>query len=273
MAETIRLGDIVITVTRRGVKHVHLSVHPPRGRVSLVAPNSTRPEVARAYAISKLGWIRAQRAKLLAQARETPRRFVTRESHYLWGRRYLLFVIEEDHKPSVRLDHRRLTLTVRPGAPQRRRAEVMHEWHKRLLHEVVPVLIQKWEPKLGVAVSGYFLQRMKTKWGGCNARAGTIRLNTELVKKPKDLLEYVIVHEMAHLREPTHSAKFVELMTRHYPNWKAARVELNALPLAAEEWNVFHVRAKRNRSGRAADQRHQKSRRAREIVPRARFRK
>ena len=240
MAETIRLGDIVITVTRRGVKHVHLSVHPPRGRVSLVAPNSTRPEVARAYAISKLGWIRAQREKLLAQARETPRRFVTRESHYLWGRRYLLFVIEEDHKPSVRLDHRRLTLTVRPGATQRKRAEVLHEWHKRLMHDAVPALIKKWEKKLDVSVSRYYLQRMKTKWGSCNSRKGAIRLNTELVKKPKDLLEYVIVHEMAHLREPTHSAKFVELMTRHYPKWQTARVELNELPLAAEEWNVDH---------------------------------
>lgn len=110
-----------------------------------------------------------------------------------------------------------------------------------------------------MAVSAYFLQRMKTKWGGCNARAGTIRLNTELVKKPKDLLEYVIVHEMTHLREPTHSAKFVELMTRHYPNWKTARAELNDLPLAAEEWNVLHMRAERNRSVRAADQRHHRN--------------
>lgn len=259
MAETIRLGKILIAVTRKDVKHVHLSVHPPRGRVSLVAPTSTRPEVARAYAISKLGWIRSQQAKLRAQARETPRRFVTRETHYLWGRRYLLSVVEEDRKPSVRLDHRRLTLTMRPGATKAKRAEVMHEWHKRLLHEVVPVLIKKWEAKLGVAVSEYFLQRMKTKWGGCNARAGTIRLNTELVKKPKDMLEYVIVHEMAHLREPTHSAKFVELMTRHYPNWKTARAELNDLPLAAEEWNVLHMRAERNRSGRAADQRHHRN--------------
>ena len=240
MAETIRLGDTVITVTRKDVKHVHLSVHPPRGRVSLVAPVSTRPEVVRAYAISRLGWIRTQQARLRAQARETPRRFVTRETHYLWGHRYLLLVVEEDRKPAVRCDHRRITLTVRPGATRAKRAEVMHEWHRHLLHEIVPVLVKKWEAKLGVAVSAYFLQRMKTKWGGCNARARTIRLNTELVKKPKDLLEYVIVHEMVHLREPTHSVKFVELMSRHYPNWKAARTELNELPLAAENWDVIH---------------------------------
>lgn len=235
--ETIRVGDIVIAMTCKDIKHVHLSVHPPRGRVSLVAPTGTRPEVARAYAISKLGWIRDQRAKLRGQARETPRRFVTRESHYLWGRRYLLSVVEADRKPSVRLDHRRLTLTVRPGSPKAKRNEVMHEWHKALLHETVPGLIKKWEAKLGVSVAAYHLQRMKTKWGGCNHRAGTIRLNTELVKKPRDLLEYVIVHEMVHLLEPTHSERFLALMTKHYPAWREARAELNELPLAAEAWD------------------------------------
>ncbi len=234
--ETIRLGNIAIAMTCKDIKHVHLSVHPPRGRVSLVAPTGTRLEVARAYAISKLGWIRDQQAKLRAQARETPRRFVTRESHYLWGRRYLLSVVVEDRKPSVRLDHRRLTLTVRPGSAKAKREEIMHEWYKRLLHEAVPGLIKKWEGRLGVSVSGYFLQRMKTKWGGCNTRAGTLRLNTELVKKPKDLLEYVVVHEMVHLVEPTHSERFVSLMTKHYPAWRIARAELNELPLTAEVW-------------------------------------
>ena len=235
--ETIRLGDIVIAMTCKEIKHVHLSVHPPRGRVSLVAPMGTRTEVARAYAISKLGWIRDRRAKLRGQAREAPRRFVTRESHYLWGRRYLLSVVEADRKPSVRLDHRRLTLTVRPRSPKAKRQEVMHEWHKALLHETVPGLIKKWEAKLGVSVADYHLQRMKTKWGGCNHRAGTIRLNTELVKKPRDLLEYVIVHEMVHLLEPTHSERFVALMAKHYPGWREARAELNELPLAAEAWD------------------------------------
>ena len=238
MAKTIQLGDIVIAMTRKDIKHVHLSVHPPVGRVTLVTPIGTRPEVARAYAISKLGWIRDQQAKLLGQARETPRQFVGRESHYLWGRRYLLSIVEKDAKPSVRLSHRRITLTVRPGSSTAKRDEVIHGWHKTLLHEAVPPLIRKWQAKLGVTVSGYFLQRMKTKWGGCNRRAGNIRLNTELVKKPKDLLEYVIVHEMLHLVEPTHSERFVALQNEHYPAWREARAELNALPLSAEAWRA-----------------------------------
>ena len=236
MAETIKIGDIVIAVTRKDIKHVHLSVHPPNGRVTLVAPSRTRLEVARAYAISKLGWIRKQQAKLREQARETPRQFIQRESHYLWGRRYLLSVVERDAKPRVTLDHRRITLAVRPGSGRAKREAVMNQWHRSLLHAAVPPLIRKWESRLGVNVEGYFLQRMKTKWGGCNHRAGNIRLNTELVKKPKDLLEYVIVHEMVHLLEPTHSDRFVAMLEKHYPTWREARVELNELPLAAEAW-------------------------------------
>jgi hypothetical protein len=197
----------------------------------------TRLEVARAYAVSKLSWIRDQQARLLAQARETPRRFVTRESHYLWGRRYLLSVREQEATQSIQLGHRTITITVRPGSSTAKREALMHEWHKSLLHNVVPGLIRKWERKLGVEVAGYFLQRMKTKWGSCNHRARHIRLNTELVKKPKDLLEYVGVHEMIHLIEPTHTERFLALMSKHYPSWREARAELNALPLSDAAWN------------------------------------
>ena len=238
MVETIQLGDISIRVTRKAIKNVHLSVHPPGGRVTLSAPTATRLDVARAYAISRLSWIREQQKKLQNQAREAPRQFVTRESHYLWGRRHLLTVVHKETKPSVSLDHKRIMLSIRPGTDRTKRAKVIHDWQKTLLHEVMPPLIRKWERKLRVKVKGYFLQRMKTKWGSCNHRAGYIRLNTELVKKPKDLLEYVIVHEMAHLIEPAHSARFIAILDRHYPSWREARAELNELPLRAEVWRA-----------------------------------
>ncbi len=236
MAETIEIGGLLIDVTRKGVKNVHLSVHPPDGRVTLVAPSATRLDVARAYAITKLGWIRDQQEKLRSQARESPRQFVGRESHFLWGRRHLMTVVEKDVKPFVKVDHRTIHLTVRPGSTTEKRAEIIHDWHKSLLHGLVPAMIQTWEAKLGVKASRYFLQRMKTKWGGCTPSTGTIRLNTELVKKPKDLLEYVIVHELMHLLEPRHSERFFELMSHHYPGWPEARRELNELPLSAESW-------------------------------------
>jgi len=236
MGEKIQLGDTVIAVTRKDVKHVHLSVHPPAGRVTLVAPSGTRLEVARAYAASKLGWIRDRQTEILGQARETSRQYVERESHYLWGRRYLLSVLERDAKPTVRLDHRSITLTVRPGSTVSQRSRIVQHWQRSLLHEMIPPIIRKWEKRLGVKVAGYFLQRMKTKWGACNHHAGHIRLNTELVKKPRDLLEYVIVHEMLHLLEPTHSERFITLLAKHFPSWREARAELNELPLSAEVW-------------------------------------
>ena len=236
MAETITIGEMAIEVLRKEIKHVHLSVHPPDGRVTLSAPAGTRPEAMRAFAVTKLGWIREQQRRLAEQARETDRQFIERESHYLWGRRYLMTVEYRPAKPSVRLDHRRITLTVRPGSDAAKRAAVVHDWHKRLLHQAVPELIEKWAERLQVTVRGYFLQRMKTRWGSCNPRAGHIRLNTELVKKPRDLLEYVLVHELLHLIEPTHNDRFVRLLDEHYPAWREARAELNELPLAAEKW-------------------------------------
>lgn len=236
MPELIRLDEIAIAVTRKDIRNVHLSVHPPEGRVTLVIPNDTRPEVARAYAASRMPWIRDKQAKLRSQPRETTRRYIERETHYLWGRRYLLSVLERDGKPSITLDHRRITLVVRPDSSLLKRKDIIHEWHKSLLREAVSPLVKKWERKVGMDVSAFYLQRMKTKWGSCNHRKASIRLNTELVKKPKDLLEYVVAHEVIHLIEPSHSERFVALMNRHYPSWREARAELNELPLGAEAW-------------------------------------
>ncbi len=233
--DTLQLGNIEIVVTRKDVKNVHLSVHPPEGRVTLVAPAQTRLDVLRAYAITRLSWIRKQQAAFQGQAREAPRRHVTRESHYLWGRRYLLNVQYVDAKPAVRQDHKRITLLVRSGSDEAKRAEVMHEWHKAQLHSMLPELIRAWEPRLGVKVSAYYLQRMKTRWGSCNHKRGHIRLNTELVKKPRHLLEYVVVHEMLHLITPAHDERFITLLDTHLPMWREARDELNALPLSAEQ--------------------------------------
>lgn len=233
MSEQIKLEDLTIFVQRRAVKHVYLRVHPPDGRVTLVAPTGTRLEAVRAFVIAKLGWIRKQQAKLQSQIREVPRQFIEHESHVLWGQDYLLRVVEKQANPCVVLDHQTITLQVRPGNDLLKRAAVMHAWHKSLLHAVIPGLIEKWQDRLDVSVSAYFLQKMKTRWGSCNTRHRHIRLNTDLVKKPKDLLEYVVVHEMVHLIEPSHNKRFVALMDQYYPAWREATAELNQLPLAA----------------------------------------
>ena len=236
MVTQIDLGGLVVDVVKKDIKNIHLSVHPPIGKVKIAAPLRMDTDTIRVFAITKLDWIKKQQKKMREQSRESPREYLDRESHYLWGRRYLLKVVELDRKPCVTVQGKRITLAVRPGSDVAIRAAIMHEWHKALLHEAIPPLIAKWQPKLKVQVAGYFLQRMKTKWGSCNHHAGNIRLNTELVKKPKELLEYVIVHEMAHLREPTHNDRFTTLLARHIPAWRDARNYLNDLPLSAEDW-------------------------------------
>ncbi|MDX8409842.1 MAG: SprT family zinc-dependent metalloprotease [Mariprofundales bacterium] len=236
MHSPIKLGDIEVDVVFKEIKNIHLSVYPPNGHVRISAPARMKLDHIRVFAIDKIGWIRAQQKKLREQARETPRTFVDGESHYLWGQRYLLKVIEKDAAATVALQAGKLVLQVLPGSDANKRHEIIEQWYRFQLKEAVPSLIAKWEPILGVQVQRFFVQRMKTKWGSCSHNAGSIRLNTELVKKPPECLEYIVAHEMMHLLEPTHNDRFVRLMDRFMPNWRAQRDELNCLPVRHEEW-------------------------------------
>ncbi|MGZ9053164.1 MAG: M48 family metallopeptidase, partial [Rhodoplanes sp.] len=159
-----------------------------------------------------------------------------RESHYVWGKRYLLTLVESDEAPSVELTHRRMILTVRPRTDEEKKQAIVDAWYRAQLKEALPLLIAKWEPLIGVKVGRFFVQRMKTKWGSCNKGTRSIRLNTDLAKKPRDCLEYIVVHEMHHSLEPTHNTRFLALMDRFMPNWRLRRDQLNQLPVRHEEW-------------------------------------
>jgi len=236
MAETIELGDIKVEVVKKDIKNIHLSVYPPAGRVRISAPSRMSLDTIRVFVISKLGWIKQQQQKFQSQARETPREYLDRESHYVWGKRYLLRVIESDTAPVVELKHSRMFLHVRPGTDAVKKQIIMEAWYREQLKQALPPLIAKWEPLMGVQVARFFVQRMKTRWGSCNPRARTIRLNTDLAKKPRECLEYVVVHEMVHLLEPTHNARFVALMDQFMPKWQFYRDVLNRLPVRHEDW-------------------------------------
>lgn len=237
MAAQIELGDVVLDVIKRDIKNVHLSVYPPAGRVRVSAPLRMSLDTIRLFAISKLGWIRQQQKKLREQERETPREFLDRESHHVWGRRVLLKVFEADAPPSARLVASRLVVSVRPGTDSAGREAVVAGWYRQLIKVEEPPLVADWEPRLGVTVNGFFVQQMKTRWGSCNPTARTLRLNTELAKKPKACLEYIVVHEMCHLLDATHGPGFVALMDRHLPSWRSARELLNRLPARHERWD------------------------------------
>ena len=221
-------------VVLKEIKNVHLSVHPPTGRVRVSAPKHMRVETVRAFAISKLDWIRQQQTRLRDQPREAPREYVDRESHYVWGKRYLLTVAEREEPPAIDLGHSRMLLNVRPGTDEIKKHALVEEWYRGLMKDALPPLLGRWQLQLGVRVSRFFVQRMKTRWGSCNQVARTIRLNTELAKKPAECLEYVVVHELVHLLEPTHNAHFVALMDRFMPLWQFHRRVLNRLPVRRE---------------------------------------
>jgi predicted metal-dependent hydrolase len=234
MATQLKLGDIRATVVRKPIRNIHLSVHPPTGRVTIAAPDWVTADSIRLFAINKLAWIRRQQRKQREQEREPLSEYIERESHYVWGRRYLLRVVETDAPPAVELRHNKLMLQVRPGADWSKRHAVMEDWYRTLLRDAVHSLLTKWEPIVGRKVEHVFIQRMKTKWGGCNHVRRNIRLNTDLARKPRECLEYVLVHELVHLREPTHNQRFMQLMHEAMPNWLHCRDELNRLPLRQE---------------------------------------
>lgn len=236
MTSRIEFGDISIDVVKKDIKNLHLSVYPPSGRVRIAAPLRMDLDTIRVFVISKLGWIRKQRQKMREQARETPREYLDRESHYLWGKRYLLKVEEKNVRPEVLLNHATMVLQVRPSTSSERKQAILEGWYREKIREAVPPLIAKWEALMGVKVETIFVRKMKTKWGSCNYRSGGIRLNSELAKKPPECLEYVLVHEMTHLLESTHNSRFIALMDRFMPQWRNYRDELNRAPLGHGEW-------------------------------------
>lgn len=236
MTTQIALGTIAVDVVKKDIKNLHLSVYPPSGRVRISAPLRMELDRIRIYAISKLPWIRQQQKKVVEQERESPREYLERESHYVWGKRYLLKIKEVDGAPKVEVTPSKLLLQIRPGTSAERREEILDEWYRAQIRQAAPAIIQKWEPLLGVKVDRIFVQRMKTKWGSCSRTSSSIRLNTDLAKKPAECLEYVIVHEMAHLLEATHNKNFVALMDHFLPKWRHRKEQLNQLPLRHETW-------------------------------------
>lgn len=232
----IALGNISIAVEQKEIKNIHLSVYPPDGRVRIAAPSAMDLDTIRIFAISKLDWIKNQQEALQAQEREPPRTYVNRESHYFMGKRYLLKIKEKAAKPHIEIDHKYIHLYVRPGSSATKRKEVMEAWYRAELKKRVPALITKWEKVIGVESQEFGIKKMRTKWGTCNTRAKRIWLNLELAKKPQECLEYIIVHELVHLLERSHNARFVGFMDEFMPKWRFHRDELNRLPYSHVDW-------------------------------------
>lgn len=234
--QQIKLGDISVDVFYKDIKNIHLSVHPPSGRVRISAPHRIKLDTLRIFAISKLSWIKKQQQKLKSQEREAQREFITRESHYYLGKRYLLNVIEHKSSAKVEIKHDRIELYVRPDTSRKKRQSILNEWYRERLKELIPPYIEKWEKVMNVKVDDWAIKRMKTRWGTCNTKGKRIWINLELAKKPIHCLEYIVVHEMVHLLERKHNEKFKAYMDKFIPQWKQLRQELNRFPITHTDW-------------------------------------
>ncbi len=236
-SHTIEVSGITVEVVRKQIKNLHLGVYPPDGRVRVATPMRLSDEAVRLAVVSRLGWIRRERANMQQQPRESQREYISGESHYFQGRRYRLRVITRCNSQKVEIVGKRwLCLCVKKGADRAQREKVLERWYREELKRSVAELIAKWEPLLGVNVSACGIKKMKTKWGSCNIEERRIWINLELAKKPVHSLEYIVVHEMVHLLEKHHNERFKALMDKFLPQWRIYKAELGKSPLGHQEW-------------------------------------
>lgn len=234
--QRMQIGSISVDVIRKDIKNIHLAVYPPSGRIRLASPMDVRDETLRLFTIAKLAWIKRQQRKFQTQERESKREYVSRESHYLFGKRYMLKVAFHDAPPRIELVGQTMLLYVREQMPAAKRHGFVKIWHRSMLQAKVQPLLTKWETKIGVKASKCDIRLMKTLWGSCTPRNKRICLNLELAKKPTKCIEYIIAHELTHLKERHHNARFVKLMNEAMPKWKMYRDELNRLPVSHRDW-------------------------------------
>ncbi|PIK13548.1 SprT family zinc-dependent metalloprotease [Halobacteriovorax sp. JY17] len=231
MSEIIKLGEIEVQVTFKKIKNIHLSVMPPNGDVTVSAPERIDLDMIRMYCISRLGWIKKERKPFLEQERETPREFIYNESHYLFGRRYKLDIIEAYSDVPYIVKHSQIVLYVKKNSTLEDRQKVMEACYRIELKRVLDELVDKWKSIIGVELHEYKIKKMSTKWGSCNQKDKRLWFSLELAKKPVECVEYVVAHELIHLIERSHNNRFFELLDKHFPRWAKYKDELNELPL------------------------------------------
>ena len=231
------ISGLKVDVVRKQIKNLHLGVYPPHGRIRVAAPLGLTRDAVRLAVIDKLTWIKRQRAKFEAQSRQAEREMVSGETHYFMGRRYRLRVVERPGRAVVATSGKHTILLYVPlNSSRERRERVLQRWYRAHLKELVGPLLAPWQKALGVQIGSWGVRKMKTKWGSCNPKTGRILFNLELAKKPVQCLEYVVVHELAHLLIRKHDDRFLSLLDKHMPNWRQYRSELYATPLGSEGW-------------------------------------
>lgn len=224
----MQVADISIDIERKPIKHIHLAVYPPDARVHVSAPEYLNETDIEAFVLQKLAWIQRQREDILSQPRQTVRHYVSGESHYLFGHRLLLKVEEvRGCTPGVRKVGDKLLLTVRPGTGEARRGELITEWQRENLRSYLSDAVAHWSKTMEEENVGWQVKQMRAEWGSCQQKKRTLLFNLELARVPMQYIDYVIVHELAHLVVSNHSRLFEKRMEQFLPNWRQLRQELN----------------------------------------------
>jgi predicted metal-dependent hydrolase len=234
----ITINGLRVEIVRKDIKNLHLGVYPPNGRVRVATPHRVNDDAVRLAVIGKLGWIKRQKARFETQPRQSAREMVSGESHYFLGQRYRLHVSKQKGPAKVAVRNKStIELYVRREFNAEQCERVLQRWYRQELKKLMPPVLEKWQNALGVQVADWAIKKMKTKWGTCTVEARRIWLNLELAKKPVQCLEYIVVHELAHLIERHHNDRFIAIMDEHLPQWRLHRQELNSAPLAHETWS------------------------------------
>lgn len=228
--EILQIGSIDIEVTFKAIKNLHLSVHPPYGKVTIASPNFYDLEKIKIYAATKLGWIKREQNKIRSQKREEPKLMITQESHQFLGKRYLLKVIEAN-RPKLVLKHNTIELSALPNATLEQKQKTLYNWYKRELEAKIVNFISYYAKVMNITDINFGIRKMKTKWGSCSIEKRMLWFNIELAKKPIDCVEYIVVHELVHLLERNHNKNFIILMDKYLPNWHLQKKILNEIPL------------------------------------------
>lgn len=234
----MEIDGLNIEVERKPIKHLHLAVYPPNGRVHLSMPKDLTDEDARLFVVSKWQWIERQRKDILEHPRQTERRYVSGENYYYLGERYVLNVKEMPIPPHITLKGNQMYMFVHAGSSRQRREELLREWYRVRLQKVIEPLMGQWMTKMGESDVTWQVQRMKNRWGSCTLRSRRILFNIELARVPQPCIEYIVVHELLHLKEKNHNKIFEALLNKYLPDWQKRREQLNAfiaLPMNQEK--------------------------------------
>lgn len=230
----MEIDGLHIDVERKPIKHLHLSVYPPDGRVHLSMPEDLTDEDARLFIVAKWGWIAKQRANIAAQPRQAQRQYVSGENYYYLGERYELNVVEMPIQPTVIVKGNQLYLYVRPRSSKAKRQEALRLWYRARLQQLLTTMVDEWAAKMEEQHFTWQIEQMRNRWGSCTVKTRRLRFNLELARVPRQCIEYIVVHELCHLRESRHNKLFEALMKKYMPDWRKRREQLNefiAMPM------------------------------------------